>query len=195
MRKLLTTLFTVLITTMVSAQTGSGHIEFKGVPVDGALNEFVANMESAGFKTEGIKDGIAVLRGDFAGEKNCKINVITLMPQNLVNKITVYFPAPNSWADLHGTYSKLKLFLTEKYGAPHMCVEKFLAYSVPETDMNKMMYARIGKCNYVTSFAVPNGYVNLSIYSGEMQTEPCVKLVYADNENSEIIRQQIMDDL
>lgn len=195
MKKLLTTLIALLLTSISFAQDGFvGHLEFKGVAINGSIDEFVSEMESAGFKKKSINNGVAVLTGDFAGEKNCKINVITLQPQNLVNKITVYFPTCSTWPDLSEMYEKLKYYLTGKYGEPQINVQKFKSYVSQNDDSSRMMLARIGKCEYVTSFALPNGIIELSIYS-DMADEPRVSLTYTDKENSEIIEQQIIDDL
>ena len=35
------------------AQDKSEHLSFKGVPIDGTLNEYVAKMKAAGFRTLG----------------------------------------------------------------------------------------------------------------------------------------------
>lgn len=49
------------------AQTTSEHLTFKGIPIDGPLNAFVAKRKAAGFKHLGTEDGFAYLEGDFAG--------------------------------------------------------------------------------------------------------------------------------
>ena len=64
MKKLLISLFVILYTTIGQAQE---HLTFKGVPIDGTLDTYVANMKKAGFTFIGENDGIALLRGDFAG--------------------------------------------------------------------------------------------------------------------------------
>ena len=51
------------------AQTDAQHLKFKGVPIDGTLAAYVSKMKAAGFSDLGIKDGTAVLQGDFAGFK------------------------------------------------------------------------------------------------------------------------------
>lgn len=63
------------------AQTDAQHLKFKGVPIDGTLAAYVSKMKAAGFSDLGIKDGTAVLQGDFAGFKGCIIGVSTLNDQ------------------------------------------------------------------------------------------------------------------
>ena len=70
MRRFLTTIISLIFATAVFAQ--ETHLKFKGVPIDGSLTEFVSKMKTAGFTHTGTDHGIASLKGDFAGYKNCK---------------------------------------------------------------------------------------------------------------------------
>ena len=79
----------------------------------------------AGFSDLGIKDGTAVLQGDFAGFKGCIIGVSTLKTTNVVNTIAVIFPECDNWSKLENNYQTLKEMLIQKYGEPADCVEKF----------------------------------------------------------------------
>lgn len=82
------------------AQTDAQHLKFKGVPIDGTLAAYVSKMKAAGFSDLGIKDGTAVLQGDFAGFKGCIIGVSTLKTTNVVNTIGVIFPECDNWSKL-----------------------------------------------------------------------------------------------
>lgn len=80
---------TILIS---SAQDKSEHLSFKGVPINGTLNEYVSKMKTAGFSYLGTQDGTAILQGDFAGFKSCTVGVSTLKAVNVVSTIGVIFP-------------------------------------------------------------------------------------------------------
>ncbi len=82
-------------------------------------------MEENGFTHISTEDGIALLKGDFASYKNCTVGVARLKQKDLVSKITVMFPVSDTWSYLWSNYSSLKEMLTEKYGEPSKCVEKF----------------------------------------------------------------------
>ena len=107
----------------------SQHLTFKGVPIDGTLNDYVLKMKKSGFIHKGTEDGIAVLEGDFASYKNCIVGVSTLKQKDLVSKIVVAFPERDTWSLLSGNYFNLKELLTEKYGEPSENVEKFQSYN------------------------------------------------------------------
>ncbi len=84
-------------TTPVPVEKPSEHLVFKGVPIDGTLSEYVKKMESAGFRCINKRNGVATLRGDFAGFKDCTIQVSTLQSVDVVSTIDVAFPDREDW--------------------------------------------------------------------------------------------------
>lgn len=68
--KIIITAIVALTTIMSFAQTqSSDHLTFKGVPIDGTLNEDVSKMKQNGFTFVGTEDGIATLRGNVSHSK------------------------------------------------------------------------------------------------------------------------------
>lgn len=186
----LTMAFT-LTATLIFAQTAE-HLSFKGVPIDGTLNEYVAKMKQSGFTMLGTEDGIAMLKGDFASYKGCIVGVATLKGKDLVSKISVIFPVQESWASLASNYFDLKEMLTEKYGQPSESVEKFPSYE-PKDDGSKMTQVHLDACKYVTTYETDKGSIQLSI-KGDISSA-FVTLAYFDKINSNIIREKAKGDL
>lgn len=186
---------TVILTALTSfAQTESPHLSFKGVPIDGTLNEYVQKMKQKGFDYLGTENGIAVLAGDFAAYKGCSIGVSTLKQKDLVSKITVIFPSCDTWSSLANNYFFLKDMLKEKYGKPDEVIEKFQGYSEPKDDDKKMYEVKFDRCKYITTFKTAKGDIQLSIrHDGVLSC--FVTLSYFDKINGDIIRSQAMDDL
>lgn len=193
MRTKIFILIFALTTTLTFAQT-SEHLAFKGVPIDGTLNEYVKKMEQSGFTTLGIKDGVAMLKGDFASYIGCTIGVVTLKEKDLVSKITVIFPAQKTWSFLASNYFNLKELLTEKYGQPSESVEKFSSYE-PEDDGSKMIKVNLDDCKYITTYETDKGSIQLSIQKGDAISGAFVTLAYFDKINSNIIKTKAKDDL
>jgi len=195
MKKIIIT-FIVALTTIISfGQTqSSDHLVFKGVPIDGTLNEYVAKMKQNGFTLIDTKDGVAMLTGDFAAYKNCIVGVATLKQKDLVSKITVIFPECETWSLLSGNYFNLKEMLTQKYSEPSNCVEKFDTYSEPRDDGDKMHAVRMDNCKYYTTYETDKGSIQLTIEHDEV-TRCFVMLSYYDKINSEIIKAKAIDDL
>jgi hypothetical protein len=121
MKHIIISISLVLTALLSPAQTKSetsDHLVFKGVPIDGTLSEYTLKMQNSGFTHIQTKDGIALLKGDFAAFKNCVIGVATQKQKDLVSKITVMFPEQ----------------VTEKYGEPKESVEKFDVQFEPKDD-------------------------------------------------------------
>jgi len=179
-----------------AAMESSVHMKFKGVPIDGTLADFVGRMKRKGFKQEDIEDGTAVLSGDFADFKECTVYVSTLDNKDLVSRISVVFPLQDQWEYLYGDYKHLKGMLTEKYGKPSSCVEKFQrSYGIgPNDDDDRMHYAKFDKCKYETHFKTDKGDVIVSIEHNGVSS--CfVMLSYKDKINGDIIKEHAKEDL
>ena len=193
MKKIVVTLFLLMSFTLTFAQS-SEHLKFKGVPIDGTLNEYISKMKQAGFQLVGTDDGVALLEGEFAGYRGCLIGVSTLKSVNVVNTIGVVFPARKDWSSLEGDYEHLKSMLTEKYGEPSDVVEKFQGYGNPQTDQEKWINLITDNCTWYTIFETENGDIQLSLEKGDYG-EYFVLLKYFDKINTEAVRSAAMEDL
>lgn len=172
----------------------SKHLSFKGIPIDGTLAEYVAKMEREGFIHKITKSGMALFEGEFASYKNCTIGVSTLQSKDLVSKVGVMFPDVETWSHLATNYYNLKDLLTEKYGKPSECIEKFQSPAKPEDDDSKMYAVKFDRCKYQTTYVTEKGTIQLSIeHDGVIRC--FVKLIYLDKINGETVRKQALDDL
>lgn len=194
MNKLIPIIVMMLCYMASTAQTANEHLTFKGVPIDGSLNEYVSKMKSAGFSYLGTQDGTAILQGDFAGFKGCLIGVSTLKNSDVVNTIGVIFPEKDDWSYLEEIYQHLKNMLTEKYGKPAECVEKFQGYGSPNDNSDKLHRLKMDRCTYATTYATPKGDIRLSL--DHQNVSSCfVKLQYWDKINTDAVKAKAMDDL
>ncbi len=193
MKTFSTTLIFAFTTMLIFAQA-SEHLTFKGVPIDGTLDEYVAKMKKSGFSLITTEDGIALLKGDFAGYKDCTVGVTTLKQKDLVHRIVVLFSDKETWSTLSGNYFDLKQMLTEKYGEPSDVVEKFDGHSQPKTDDSRMHEVMFDHCKYYSIWETEKGEIQLAI--GHNSVTSCfVKLAYFDKINSEEIKAKAIDDL
>lgn len=185
-----------MVLVLSSFAQNSEHLKFKGVPIDGTLNEYVSKMKQAGFVLEGTEDGVALLSGEFAGYSDCIVGVKTLQKLNLVHEIVVLFPSQDKWAGLNYDYERLKTMLSKKYGEPDECVEKFNAPSYMITDDNdKMRQVENNNCEYYSKYDTNNGSITLTISNDGYEFGCRVKLFYTDKINSEIFDDAAMEDL
>lgn len=191
MKQILTLGIAMMIAFAVSAQTG--HLTFKGVPIDGTLNEFVGKLKQKGFTQLGKEQGVAILEGDFASFKGCTVAVYE-HESGLVNRVGVMFPERDTWSLLYGDYSKLKEMLTQKYGKPSEETEEFQGYSTPRDDNSRMHEVQMDRCKYICDFTTDNGVIELRIAHNSVIS--CfVVLVYVDAENESKVQSSAIDDL
>ena len=193
MKTKLLILFFAFLSNIIFGQSAE-HLTFKGVPIDGKIDDYTAKMKQNGFDHLGTEDGVAMLKGDFAGYKDCIVGVSTLKDKDLVNKIGVLFPETEAWSVLSENYFKLKELLTEKYGRPSDYKETFETYSQPKDDGSKMLDVKLDHCKYYSIWQTDKGEIQLSI-EHQSRGGGYVKLGYFDKINGSIIRDKAKDDL
>ena len=191
MKKLILTLM-LLAGLTATAQTG--HMTFKGVPIDGNLNTVVSKLKQKGFTFVHSKNGAAMLMGDFASFKNCTVGVIE-HESGIVDRIIVMFPGKDTWTSLYYDYVKLKEMLTEKYGDPTSVEEEFPNQSLYSfTDSDKMHEVRMDRCRYICDWMTENGGIELRI-EHDIMIGCYVMLLYIDAENEAKVHSSAIDDL
>ncbi len=189
MKHFLLTLLLAFAVGVCSAQTE--HMKFKGVPMEGSLQTFTNKLKAKGLTFVGIEDGVSLLKGDFAGYRNCSIYAVS-DKSGMICKVSVTFPEMDKWGDLERCYSSYKSMLSEKYGEPIDCVEKFQR-DYANDDNTKMFELKLDGCKYYSVFSGDNGEIHLQITH---QSNTCyILLSYFDNANQKKLRKQIMDDL
>lgn len=184
------------ISVIAFAQENKEHLTFKGIPVDGTLNSFVAQLKQKGFTYIGTNDGVAMLSGDFASYKNCIVGAVSLEDKDLVYKVVVIFPSHDIWSAIESDYQSLKQMLTKKYGKPTHCVETFQSYSQPQDDFRKMHELKMDRCKFNAGFETERGSIDLQISHEKNPSEGgYVRLVYFDAINQKAVMSDAMDDL
>ncbi|MDR6845538.1 hypothetical protein [Flavobacterium granuli] len=194
--KIILSLIVFLTSNSFTYSQVSDHLVFKGVPIDGTLDEYVSKMKEEGFSHIETENGTALLNGDFAGYKDCIVGVSILKQKDLVYKIGVLFPNKETWSTLSGNYFDLKEMLTEKYGKPSDAIEKFdvPSYSQPRDDNDKMYKVKFDNCKYYSIWKTDKGEIQLSI-EHESVRHCFVRLSYFDKINSNIIKVKAKSDL
>lgn len=197
MKKRLLTILFLMTALFCYGQEESGHLLFKGIPIDGTMKEFVSKLKSKGFKVSEFQKEKSFLKGNFAGFKDCDIIVQTAAGKDLVNTVIVIINHYKTWIPLESEYLKLKNLLTIKYGAPEKVVEIFPKYDnfdiTPNADQ-KMLELLRDNCTYSTEFITEKGVILLSICSMD-RTTGFVGILYKDQINSDIENFEALDDL
>ena len=189
------TIFSILAAMLISlsAFAQSEHLTFKGFPIDGTLEEYVACLKSAEFRIIELKKGEARLLGDFAGYKDCKVSVYSILPRNLVNEITVWFPYCSSWSAVEENYNELKQMMSKKYGTPSQEISDFEGchYSAETTIIGSLFKKEI---IYNCTFETSKGTIYMWI-EADSRSDAAVKMIYTDKINTATVKADAYNDL
>ncbi len=191
MKKYLTILICILTTTFCYAQDAP-HLKFKGIPLTGTATSFVEKLKSKGLTYLGESKGIVLLKGDFAGFKDCTIGVSTFESSDQVCKVTAIFPQRETWGTIMDDYNGLKSLLADKYGAPE--VSETFSGREPYSDFNKFYALLNDECNFLSTFHVEGGDIQLTMRKIDNE-KASVILNYLDKVNGEIVKKKAIDDL
>lgn len=170
MKRLLFMLFVCLSATL-SAQTDSTsnsqlHAKFKGVPIDGSINQFVEKLKLQGFSFREDNGSYVSMTGDFAGEENCMIGIYCTPVSRIVCSVSVIVtPDRDSWRSVKGKYNFFKGQFVNKYGEPFRCKEEF-ERPYYEGDGYELQGVSKKKCNYYSEFRIPFCTMSVKISDG-----------------------------
>lgn len=178
----------MLIPVSAFSQEEKEHFKFKGIEINGTLDEFASRLENVGFSPTGDE---SVFKGQFAGD-DCNIYIMTTKG-GLVYSVCAVRSKKSTWASLKLDYKTLKEGYINKYGTPLVDVHRF---SSPyyEGDGYEITAVRTKKVIYMSSWHLDNGSIS------EIILDDCsVALYYTDNINDAINesekKKQFSDDL
>lgn len=194
MKKFLCVCIMAVFALAAIAQESVEHMRFKGVPIEGTLEEFVEKLKQTGLKLVSIDSERATLKGDFAGYSDCIIGVSIYETTKEIGVISVFFPSSEKWSSLETTYNNLKVRLKKKYGNPIKVVEEFQDDRGDLSNQEKYLRLLTDRCNWTSNFEVPEGTVALSI---EITSSglPFVAIGYMDTRNFYNYMYRGVDDL
>lgn len=175
MKKVLLMIACMLIA--INSFSQSSHIEFKGIPLDGQLSDFVSKLQKQGFTfNKYLRDYVVIMEGVFAG-KYATIYVLATPKSKIVWKVSANYDEKESWSSLKSDYSDMKELYTKKYGDPN---EHFEFFSKPyyEGDGYELQALKKEKCTYISFYNIPFGNISVEI------TKFCkIQLSYEDEFN------------
>ena len=184
MKTKLLCLILVIASVTMSAE---GHMTFKGVELNGSLQEFVSKMETQGFTLKKYLDTAngAIMKGSFMGYSNCEIYIYTTPNSKIVRLVKVYLPEQeNNWYSLKSDYTNSVEAFTNKYGKPKDQVN-FFSKPFDEGDGYEMTGVKSEKCNFISFWELDKGIIIVEI------TKWCqVSIGYADRINTDLMKQE-----
>ena len=190
---------------LIKSMFSKEHLKFKGLEMDGPLDEFYKNLKKEISDLDGyILDFAGILKGTFAGTRGC---IILIYPNsdNNIRDITVQFPVSDNWGMLKQDYEELCSNMVLKYGEPMATSNDYLE-PFKEGDGKEIDGVLQGKVKLCQVFGLTNGYIQVCIITAssfdsvfpENATEGekiAVSINYHDYKNNMVDTRAKYDDL
>lgn len=158
------------------------HLDFRGVPIDGHIDNFVSKMEGLGYTLDNKSDKSAKMSGQFTG-RNVELWIFYTRKTHTVWKVVMYFDE-SSWSSLKSDYFEYKKLYTQKYGKPSSSYE-FFSKPYYEGDGYELQALKKEKCHYLSIYKLETGSISIQISEFEQ-----LKLAYEDGINADLMTEE-----
>ena len=155
------------------------HLDFRGIPIDGHIDNFIAKMKTLGYTISSKDDVSAIMKGKFTN-RDADIFILATPQTKTVFKVFVDFEKESSWSTLKNNYFDYKELYIKKYGETEHAYE-FFSKPYYEGDGYELQALTKEKCTYATFFKTQNGIVVVELTKYE-----CLRLAYEDKINIEL---------
>lgn len=196
MKKIYLTLVSVLVSLAAVAQASSGHLSFKGLPIDGHYKTFAQQLIQKGF-SPAMEDNAGIfLRGTFMGEPG--VTVLVRPNHSTLSAVSVIamIDAGDSWPGIEQKYYDVVSTYMKKYGRPSHHNEKFTTDVYTDNDRKKAI--KDGQCVYNSIWELNEGVIGIGLISSDtlyFLKGNFVFCWYSDRQNAEKERQSKIDDI
>lgn len=164
------------------------HLEFKNIPINGGLLEFVGQMKLIGFTEIDHDENSYLMKGRFVN-MDCKVIIISTYISKIVCKVAAFGPEKKIWHEIKSDYQHLKELFIRKYGSPN---DDFQFFSNPfcEGDGHEILALSTGDATYAAYWNFNNGTISISI-----STSAAILISYEDKINCEINVQETNNEI
>lgn len=176
MKKVITLFAAMLLSLSLFSQE---HLDFRGIPIDGHIDNFVAKMKTLGYVLDNKEDDAVIMKGKFTN-RDADIFILCTPKTKTVYKVFIDFDKEASWSSLKSRYFDYKELYIKKYGATDNSYE-FFSKPYYEGDGYELQALKLEKCTYATFFKTSKGIVAVELTKYE-----CLRLVYEDKINIEL---------
>lgn len=140
------------------------HPAFLGVPICGALNDFIAKMEELGFvrkETVDTQANYISMTGRFGHNENAEITIYYTPQTHTVKRVVVFDMRFTSWGSLKSKYIAYKTALQQKYGIAESY--EFFISPYYDGDGRELDALENEKVQYVSFWPIDGGIISLRI--------------------------------
>ncbi len=170
------------------------HLSFKGIPIEGSMQDFCSKLEDKGFTEMGNDGNTTLFTGDFTG-RDATVGVISDDDGENVYSVVVLFDPSGEWNVLVSTYKYYKDLYTRKYGKPKKTVERNRQVELDGSNTGLMAEVHQGRVAWGSLWTVTGGEIEISIEKTSGVYEGAVVIRYRDAQNEEIKIQKHLEDI
>lgn len=154
-------------------------LEFRGIPIQGTLNAFVAQLTQIGYEKKYEESSSAILKGKFIGH-DVLVAIQSTPRTNLVWKVSVICQDDNAWTSLKSLYQETKELYLKKYTYDNSF--EFFVDPYYEGDGYEISAFKLEKAHYIT-FYKEGIYVRIT-------KRAKLEISYENSENAKIAEQE-----
>ena len=172
----------VLLILLFNGCSSNRHMEFKNVPINGNLNDFVSELTKSGFAAPKLKEENQIeLSGVFL-EKNCEIFAYGTKLSRTVYKVRVDLPEEEQ-DSIEYRFEKIKQMFTSQFGNG---TSKYQQFQNSERFLfNEPKRIRSLSPGDFTRFNTRLGVITMVVQKGY------ISITYLDKRNNEIWKREV----
>lgn len=201
----------VIVLTITSFTIFAQAPLFKGVPVEGNLELFMAKLRLKGCvlvektKASDTGDRVVRMKGSYAGYQNCEIILFANEKGNEIERVRVIMPlkcyrygetiegCSDNYKDVRSMYLSLKSKLTDKYGKPFGVSEgEIITYSGGE--IRKISEMDLYGCGWTDEAANPI-LLEITAFESDSDYFASVRVDITNISSAIKSREKVLDDM
>ena len=166
-------------------------LKFKGIPIEGNINEFKTKLIDAGYKPYTVADK-EVYAGQFTKE-DCTIVLEQTNDHQIASVMVIFSKEYQSWQSINNAFNTLKEALITKYNCQPNDIEEVLEWAdgeTPDSDLIKFVALTTENCNHILKLKVKGGFISLA-----KTPAATLSLTYFSNKSAQKYNQEKYEDL
>ena len=184
-------IFALVIMCMATGFAQEEVLKFKGIPIEGNINEFKTKLIDAGYKAYTIADK-EVYAGQFIKEP-CSIVLEPTNDNQIASVMVIFSTKYQSWKSLDDAFQTLKEALIQKYNCSNNDIDEVLEWIKLEdafSDSSKMQSLTSEQCNHILKLRVQGGFISLA-----KTPAATLSITYFSNKSAKQYNQEKYEDL
>lgn len=192
MKRLLLSIVFALCAIGLSSAQEPEHLKFKGIPIEGSIDDFGRKLVAEGFSQ--------IAKNAYKGKfmrSDCTV-VLVAADNGMIWRVAIAFGDVKTWSTLRSSFEGYVDLYKEKYGQPTKITKTFTGYyaDLVRSNPNVAMSAiDDDACNYNAYWKLKQGSIDMSIVKGKSYRSGAIIITYTDDTNKAVVRSADLDEI